>query len=1021
MATDINFGGINLAVPEGGNTDGLMGASHNMIYEDGALRPITLGEKVAEIDADYIYVHENGFRHYIALKAKDAESYTITAYDENFKLINTFDNTYDLPKSVTTIGNTVIVSANDKIYYFLWRARTSQYAFLGNEVPRVKMAFGLQGELLAKGYKATHLNFEGGQSAQDTFKIIGIFSLNTTTKVSTGLSFKKGTNYAFYASTSVGSLNKGVTIYGTDSSGNEKQIFQSALHGILYRHTWICDADYTNVSFTVFKALNYNFYIEEGATLSVDKTITVNEDNYTKALGIMNSFVNNNAIEKDKFIYPFFVRYAVKMYSGDYLYISPPVLMVPNSGYVPMTTYAQNKASDEIFAYAFITDLQYSIIESVSDDWADIISGVDIFVSQQLYCYNQGQEFNAGLDTLFTYDAYDKANSIDTVTNTSTGFLRGYFGTKDLTRNGYQAADLATALLDMTSLDYFLVFKTAPVENMEEKICNCGNFYHFKTIEFADLKESGREKTGNLYSRKMISIEPEEGTLTNLVTRRALTDDILSNRTIANGLLHSYNNRLHVYDATVKLPSPVPLQEQVAFQSNTAIHGDIAGVYVHLHTEEGDRCVAYEYDDTQSLDTFQHVVDNDGLCWFFYPDNQAYQVDILYHCDSFTEKYNKATLNLKQHSLLNGAYWYSGAMSGKSIFSNEADKENNTAPTISDTLTKPHTVYVSEANNPFVFSSKNVVSVGCSEIYKLSSAAKALSSGQFGQFPLYAFCDNGIWALETSTEGAYVARQPITRDVCNNINSVTQIDSGVVFSTARGIMCLVGSDTTCLSEALTERSTEMLDLPEKGVAVICNNVTCGTDSLTGYISFNDFIGNCHIAYDYTNKRLILTNGSTRYGYVYSFASGCWATMDTKLLKSDAPINSYPDAMYIGYSGTDSDKKTFVFNMSKRKFDGSQGGFGITRPLNLGNEGFKTINELAVRGAFARGAVRLLLFGSNDGRNWHIVSSSKTYKLQGYSGSPYKRFVLAVMTDLEYADYISGQTIDYMNRLNDKLR
>ena len=90
-------------------------------------------------------------------------------------------------------------------------------------------------------------------------------------------------------------------------------------------------------------------------------------------------------------------------------------------------------------------------------------------------------------------------------------------------------------------------------------------------------------------------------------------------------------------------------------------------------------------------------------------------------------------------------------------------------------------------------------------------------------------------------------------------------------------------------------------------------------------------------------------------------------------------------------------------------------------MNLGSNAYKTINELAVRGAFDRGDVRLLLYGSNDGRRWHIVSSSKTYKLQGYSGSPYKKYVLVMMAELEYADYISSQTVDYMNRLTDKLR
>ncbi len=1008
MTTDINFGGINLSAPESANTDGLLSISHNLLYEDGALRPIPTGEKVGEVkyNARHIYVHDNGFRHYIAFIGND-KPYKVVAYNEKFEEINELDGEYSFPEGIVAVGNTLIISSNDKMYYFLWKASEGKYVFLGNEVPRVKMVFGLQGELLAKGYKATHINFEGGQKAQSTFKIIKIVKGSGTKewqKVD-GLSLKKGTNYAFYATTDTRTQ---VCLKGTNSAGKEVQFMDAFLRGILYRRTWVCDDDYTDIY--MLTVCTYNIYIEEGSELTVDMTIKLEESSYTKAMAIMNSYVSNYAIEKNRFIYPFFVRYAVKMYSGDYLYISPPVLMIPNSGYAPMTTYAQNKAADEIFAYAFVADLQYAIKESISDDWKDIISGVDIFVSQQLYPYNQGQEYNEGLEDLFTYDVYDYANSIDTVTGKSKGFLKANFGNTSTTRGKYVATDLAKSILDNTSLTKFLVFKTAPVENIEEKICNTGSFYHLKTIEFADLKKTEIETSGSYRSYKMIDVNPAEGTLTNLVTRRALTDDVLSNRTVVSGKLHAYNNRLHVYDAVVKLPTPVPMQEQVAFLSNSASDDIIRSVRVYMHTEEGDKCVAYE---GNSESAFDCVVNNDGLCWFFYPDNQAYQVDIYYSMNlPSVQKYHKLTLQLKQHDLLNGAYWYSGAMSGLNVFVSNEDKDSYTPPTVVDTISKPHTVYVSEVDNPFVFSSKSAVSIGCSEIYKLSSAAKALSSGQFGQFPLYAFCDNGVWAMETSTEGVYIARQPITRDVCNNINSVTQIDGGVVFATANGVMCLQGSEVVCLSNALTERSMEALKLPNVD-HIISKNVTCGVDVLADHIDFNSFIRSCYFAYDYTNKRLILTEPAVLHGYVYSFGSGCWGTIN--IGKTELPINSYPDVYFIGRDGKS------VYNASVRSFEGEIGCYAITRPFGMGVEGYKTINELAVRGVFAKGNVKVLLYGSNDGRAWHIVSSSKSNKLQGYSGSPYKRFVLALMGELEYGDYISGHSVDYMVRLTNKMR
>lgn len=48
-------------------------------------------------------------------------------------------------------------------------------------------------------------------------------------------------------------------------------------------------------------------------------------------------------------------------------------------------------------------------------------------------------------------------------------------------------------------------------------------------------------------------------------------------------------------------------------------------------------------------------------------------------------------------------------------------------------------LYSSAVNNPFFIPASSAVTIGNSQILGLSSAAKALSQGQFGQFPLYAF------------------------------------------------------------------------------------------------------------------------------------------------------------------------------------------------------------------------------------------------------------------------------------------
>ena len=74
-------------------------------------------------------------------------------------------------------------------------------------------------------------------------------------------------------------------------------------------------------------------------------------------------------------------------------------------------------------------------------------------------------------------------------------------------------------------------------------------------------------------------------------------------------------------------------------------------------------------------------------------------------------------------------------------------------------------VWVSEVNNPFVFNAQGVNTVGNGTIIGVVSNTRAISQGQFGQFPLFCFTSDGIWMLQTSSEGIYSASSPISREV----------------------------------------------------------------------------------------------------------------------------------------------------------------------------------------------------------------------------------------------------------------
>ncbi len=133
-------------------------------------------------------------------------------------------------------------------------------------------------------------------------------------------------------------------------------------------------------------------------------------------------------------------------------------------------------------------------------------------------------------------------------------------------------------------------------------------------------------------------------------------------------------------------------------------------------------------------------------CYAFYPNVNAFKMIIRDYKGVYEIK-------LKPHQFLNGAY---------AVLDYELERAPQT-PIYPETayqtiVDMPNKIYTSEVNNPFYFPVLGINSVGTGKILGISSAAKALSEGQFGQFPLYAFTTDGVWALEVSSTGTYSAQ-----------------------------------------------------------------------------------------------------------------------------------------------------------------------------------------------------------------------------------------------------------------------
>lgn len=672
-----------------------------------------------------------------------------------------------------------------------------------------------------------------------------------------------------------------------------------------------------------------------------------------------------------EFMYPFFVRYAYRLFNGSLSHHSAPILMVPTTRCNPIapadrsvgTDYVTN-TSAQIIVSGVAASLDYKPL--ISDEnlttlnkWGDIVKSIDIFISAPIYTYDMSGEIEKFID--------------NNVSNYALGKNRG--------ASYYQNISFSDLFGSANFNAISLQLPTFTDEQISEKVANCGTFYFLSSIELEDLPKA------------RTALKIDKGSLGSLVTHEVMTDDYQTHETKQASFGFAYNSRLNIANVIRNLfkgYDPASILCYLDYSDGTTPLGQ-PHIYTHINGDE-----FYMIDSKSTIDIAQDLT---NMLYFFYPDSSAKAMTIRTKGTSGDSDICQK-INLAPHSALNGAAYFRG------FHTTEVNTTwtvpagafiGNSTPIIS----AKNKIYTSEINNPFYFPLLGINSIGMGEVLGISTAAKALSEGQFGQFPLYAFTTDGVWALEVSATGAYSSRQPITRDVCISQNSITQIDNAVLFVTDRGIMLLSGSQSICISDILDNEE----------VFPITNLIyhsqllnSAGVSSETANIApFKKYIDDCRMLYDYINQRIIVYNSQYRYAYVYSLESKAWGMMPSNIASG---VNAYPEALATLHGGNLVD---FSHTESTEGFKG----IILTRPIKLDEPNtLKTITTVIQRGIFQKEHVKTAIYGSRDLNNWLFIASSKNHYLRGFRGTSYKYFRIAIVCDLDHDESLWGCTIQY---------
>lgn len=708
--------------------------------------------------------------------------------------------------------------------------------------------------------------------------------------------------------------------------------------------------------------IDFNQYGHDAIIVLPDES---SEQIYSQVIGTINKMMSD---EKDygRFVHPFLVRYAYNTISG-YTMQSPPVLMLPNTRRFPaMQIYDLTEESGGGVLKSFKVTVKFysatmhywashEVIEALGE-WKDIILGVDIFVSDPI------QEL---VDTPYGWSL--SYGSLPGQINLRYDFGGGYM---TLSPEGVYAY---TGNPVTTSIPALFPPRLGD-EAFAERVKGTSVFWKVKSIALDEVEEEGY-------------LDIDGSVLQNLGTQETLPDDYCSHDVLSAGSAFVYNSRLNLSNVGRK-PFVPPVKQLVTYIDAP---------------EQTDETTLYSYKATvfikSGLSTVKAESESSMMSelawWVYYPNPNAFRMVIEREKDGVKQW---ADLTLTEHTGLNGAYYYT---QGYIAF---ADTQPILPSGTDDTIQEPNKIYTSEVGNPFYFPLGGINTVGTGEIVGISITTRALSQGQFGQFPLLVFATDGIWAMEVSDEGLYSVRQPISIDVCSNPQSITQTDGEVVFVSSKGVMVVDGSRVDMLSAELDGPSFSPQSVARLNDILSKEGLT---EELGQMGTVKDFFQLCKVAYDYPNAKLIFFIPDKKIAWVYSLNSRTWATMTAGIMQA---VTDYPGCYVQMADGT-------VINIStKQDFDDTRQvkTLLLTRPLKLGDVALKTVNTIINRGLLPAKEGAVIVFASHDGERYVPIGSAVGHRLSRLQGSPYRYFRLCVVREMDAGQSLSATSV-YLTR------
>lgn len=511
-------------------------------------------------------------------------------------------------------------------------------------------------------------------------------------------------------------------------------------------------------------------------------TTTASEQSHATVMDVYEAAVGIGAEAKGLFMYPFFVRYALRSHDDVYLYVSPPVLMLPSV--LPPGIAVDNVRDlgngsavvDLDMSTCRVHQLRARMSGTLDEGWHHLAAAVDILVSPQVRTYI-GDFSRVGVST-YTAVARQTCDGAGSrgrqPTSTSPIFAGNFSEGDDVYADHFLSAD------DLRRR----VWNVQPNTHLCSGLTAAGEFYRVASYSLEAFEAM----------TQFTAIAIESTAEADFKGNRRLTATEECNLHVCPSALYYYNSQLFAAGGGFRLNAPGTLRQLCSCRDGTGDGQEEVTVRVLCRYNEQVYTASSRCQYGASLrDSFPRYV--------YYPDRRAYMMQICCGDDVYA-------LPLTPHEGMAGAFWFGGLDSAHTP--SPAVEVDLAQAADSAYVSAGNRLFVSEVGNDHAFREVKCMDVGDGRIVAVRSALRAPGAGLFGKYPLYAFATDGVWMLDHSSDsGTITAVRKLADTPCLNPASVSAVGAGVVFGSGDRIMEVSGSAVSAL---LSGKSFDLFDV-----------------------------------------------------------------------------------------------------------------------------------------------------------------------------------------------------------------